>query len=246
MSTFVLVHGGGHGAWCWYKIVPRLEAAGHRVITPDMPGHGLDRTPLAGLTQHDYAAALVAVLDAIDEPVVLVGHSMGGMTVELAAEQRPDKVAAAVFLTAVVLRDGQSMMTHPELSADFAGRIGPNMDVDQQTGAAIFPPDQAAAFFYSDCDAADIALANRLIVGEPMSAMSTPIEITAERFSAVATFGIVTTEDRLNLPSLQRIMYDQVGVGKILTLDTSHSPFFSAPDALTEQLNSIAAHTVTP
>jgi pimeloyl-ACP methyl ester carboxylesterase len=47
MSTFVLVHGAWHGAWCWYKVVPRLRQAGHEVIAPDLPSLGRDRTPVA-------------------------------------------------------------------------------------------------------------------------------------------------------------------------------------------------------
>ena len=42
MSTYVLVHGSWHGAWCWFKITARLRAAGHTVVVPDMPGHGRD------------------------------------------------------------------------------------------------------------------------------------------------------------------------------------------------------------
>jgi pimeloyl-ACP methyl ester carboxylesterase len=50
MATFVLVHGAWHGGWCWHKIVPLLEAKGHRVLAPDLPGLGEDHTPLADLS----------------------------------------------------------------------------------------------------------------------------------------------------------------------------------------------------
>ena len=45
MAHFILVHGAWHGAWCWYKVVPLLRAAGHRVDAINLPGHGIDRTP---------------------------------------------------------------------------------------------------------------------------------------------------------------------------------------------------------
>ncbi len=51
MTTFVLVHGAFHGGWCWHKIVARLEAEGHTVFAPDMPGHGIDKTPIADVTR---------------------------------------------------------------------------------------------------------------------------------------------------------------------------------------------------
>ena len=85
MSTYVLVHGAWHGAWCWHKIVARLEARGHTVVAPDMPGHGMDRTPIEQVTLEDIAARLTSIIDAQDEPVVLVGHSYGGTMISQAA-----------------------------------------------------------------------------------------------------------------------------------------------------------------
>lgn len=79
MSTFVLVHGSWHAAWCWYKIVPRLERAGHRAIAIDLPGHGLDQTPLTDVTMDSYVDAIGGAVDEAGEPVVLVAHSRGGI-----------------------------------------------------------------------------------------------------------------------------------------------------------------------
>ena len=75
MSTFVLVHGAWHGAWCWEKVVPLLEGAGHEVVTLDLPGHGEDGTPALEVTMESYTDRVVGALDARSEPVVLVGHS---------------------------------------------------------------------------------------------------------------------------------------------------------------------------
>jgi pimeloyl-ACP methyl ester carboxylesterase len=56
MSTFLLVHGAWHGAWCWSKLVPELEALGHKTIVFDLPSHGEDKTPAGDVTLDDYAA----------------------------------------------------------------------------------------------------------------------------------------------------------------------------------------------
>jgi pimeloyl-ACP methyl ester carboxylesterase len=58
MSTFVLVHGAWHGAWCWYKVVPRLRQAGHEVIAPDLPSLGRDRTPIAEVSLDRWADSI--------------------------------------------------------------------------------------------------------------------------------------------------------------------------------------------
>ncbi|KAG6396209.1 hypothetical protein SASPL_142353 [Salvia splendens] len=99
----VLVHGACHGAWCWYKLKPLLEAAGHRVTALDLAASGIDRRSLQELrTLDEYSQPLLELMASIPatEKVVLVGHSLGGMNIALAMEMYPHKVAAAVFLAA--------------------------------------------------------------------------------------------------------------------------------------------------
>jgi pimeloyl-ACP methyl ester carboxylesterase len=104
MSTFVSVHGGWNGGWCWEKVVPLLEEAGHEVEAPDLPGLGEDRTPLPKVSLQGYADRICQVLEAQPEPVVLVGHSSGGIVISQAAEQRLDKVKLLVYLAAILLQ----------------------------------------------------------------------------------------------------------------------------------------------
>lgn len=92
MSTFVLIHGGWHGAWCWDRVAPLLEQGGHEVVSFDLPGHGEDRTPSVEVTLEGYTDRVVEALDALSEPVVLVGHSLGGTAISQAAERRPEKI----------------------------------------------------------------------------------------------------------------------------------------------------------
>ncbi len=92
MSTYVLVHGAWHGSWCWEKVVPLLEQAGHQVEALDLPGHGQDKTPIREITLAAYTNRVCETLDAQAEPVILVGHSLGGMVITQAAEERPAKI----------------------------------------------------------------------------------------------------------------------------------------------------------
>ncbi len=239
MSTFVLVHGGCHGAWCWYRLVPLLEAAGHRVITPDMPGHGIDRTPLKGLTQYDYADTVESVLRSLDEPAVLVGHSMGGMTVSLVAERCPELIDTLIYLAATVLSGGYSMMTDPAQAANTAA-LSMAMLPDVENDALIADPVATAPYFYSGCDPADIALAARLLSPEPLGAFATPIDVTDSRYGSVRRAGVVTLEDRMLPADMQRTMYAEDGITDIVTLPTGHSPFFAAPDSLAAALQRLA------
>ena len=90
VTTFVLVHGAWHGAWCWERLVPELEARGHQAVTMDLPAR--DGTA----TFDDYAKVVVEAAADVPGEVVVVGHSMGAMTAPLVVAQRP--VSALVLL----------------------------------------------------------------------------------------------------------------------------------------------------
>lgn len=99
----VLVHGACLGGWSWFKVAPALRAAGYRTDTPDLAASGVDPRALREVpTFRDYTGPLLELLASLPdgERVVLVGHSLGGLSVALAAETFPDKVAAVVFLCA--------------------------------------------------------------------------------------------------------------------------------------------------
>lgn len=102
-TRIILVHGTGHGGWCWYRVATLLRAAGHRVGAPDLAASGADARGLRDVpTFEDYTRPLLDALRGLPEGerAVLVGHSFGGMSIALAAEEFPEKVAAAVFVTA--------------------------------------------------------------------------------------------------------------------------------------------------
>ena len=110
MSIYVLVHGAWHGGWCWATVRTLLEREGHEVSAPDLPGHGDNKTPLEELSLERYARHICELLDAASEPVILVAHSMGGIVITQAAEYRPEKVKHLVYVTAYLLRSGESML----------------------------------------------------------------------------------------------------------------------------------------
>ncbi|CAA2975386.1 salicylic acid-binding 2-like, partial [Olea europaea subsp. europaea] len=102
---FVLVHGACHGAWCWYKLQPLLEAAVHRDTAFDLSASGINPKSLDELsTFPDYTLPLFKVMESIpsDEKVILVGHSLGGLNLAFAMEKHPEKISVAVFLAALM------------------------------------------------------------------------------------------------------------------------------------------------
>ena len=110
MSQFLLIHGAFHGAWCWHKAIPELEQRGHHAQAIDLPGQGQDQTPLAKVTLDTMVDRIVAALADLPEPVVLVGHSLGGMAISAAAEKAPERIKTLVFLAAFLPRDGEALL----------------------------------------------------------------------------------------------------------------------------------------
>jgi len=155
MTTFVLVHGASHGSWCWDKVVPLLEAQGHDVVAVDLPGntYGEFDIPPGQVTLDTYAQHGCKVLDQQDEPVVLVGHSLGGLTITQTAEYRPDKIKTLVYLTALLLRSGEAML--PVSSRDpetvRAGLQRDSWAVSEDLSVGIYHGDSLKPRFFSDC-----------------------------------------------------------------------------------------------
>ncbi|KAE9596636.1 putative carboxylesterase [Lupinus albus] len=100
---FVLVHGSCHGAWCWYKVASLLKSAGHQVTALDMAASGIHAKRVQELNSiKQYFEPLIEFLASLpqEERVILVGHSFGGVCISVAMEMFPNKIAAAVFVTA--------------------------------------------------------------------------------------------------------------------------------------------------
>ncbi len=229
MSSYVLVHGAWHGAWCWHKIVARLEAQGHTVYAPDMPGHGIDRTPIESVTLDDIVAKIGSVIAAAREPVILVGHSYGGAVITQTAERHAHGIAKLVYVAAFLLVEGQSTF-------DAAGS-----DDSALNGNILFSPDGRTATtdpavskeaFYGRCSDEDVALARSLLCPDAVAGFETPMRTSAANFGRLPRFYVECTQDRALPLARQRQLHAALPCRRVFTLETDHSPFFSMPDEL--------------
>ncbi|PHT55239.1 Salicylic acid-binding protein 2 [Capsicum baccatum] len=102
-KQFILVPGSCHGVWCWYKLKPLLEVAGHKVTTLDMAAFGIDLRKIEQLrTLDDYTLTFMELMELPpqEERAILVGHSFGGTNLTINMEKYPQKIYVVVFLAA--------------------------------------------------------------------------------------------------------------------------------------------------
>ena len=238
MATFILVHGAWHGGWCWERLTSLLTAAGHKVLAPDLPGMGADQRVLGDDPLGEWADFVADLASGAEAPVILVGHSRGGIVISEAAERVPDRIDRLIYLAAFLLLPGESL-------AEVAGRhagVGP--------GAAIRPSDdprrvavdleQALPIFYNLTPRDEARAAANRLVAEPLAALTTPLRITAERFGRVPRAYIETKHDRAVSLEMQREMQAALPCSPVMNLESDHSPFYSAVPELAEALLRLA------
>ena len=238
MSAFVLVHGSSHGGWCWDRVVPLLQQAGHEVAAPDLPAHGDDLTLAAEATLEGYLDRVTAVLDGLSGPAVLVGHSLGGAVISGVTERRPEKVGLLVYLTAYLLPDGRSVLEAAQ--ADEESTTLPNSDLDAERGVGMLRADAAKDVFYGDCSEEDARWAIERLTPEPLAPLATPVSISEANFGRARRTYIECLQDRAVGPATQRQMHTEMPCEKVISMDTSHSPFLSRPRELAGHLDSLA------
>ena len=231
MVTFGLVHGAYHGAWCWEKLTPELEHRGHQVLTVDLPAED----PQAGAAE--YAAAALTAFDGAGDDLVVVGHSLGGLTIPLIAAARP--VRHLIFLASMLPRPGQ---THDEVLSAEPDMVlpGPEGGAYRGPGGEIrWRPEAAARWFFADCSA-DVALwaASRLR-GQYWKITSEVTPLSA--WPEVPCSYVLGARDPVISPAWSRRAAPAVLGVKAIELDAGHSPFLATPTVLAPILDELAA-----
>ncbi|KAI3427805.1 AB hydrolase-1 domain-containing protein [Psidium guajava] len=249
-AHFVLVHGIGGGAWCWYKIRTLMESSGYTVSCLDLTSAGIDPTdPNTVLALDHYNKPLLDFLSTlpVDEQVILVGHSAGGLSVTQASGKFPGKIRVAVYVAATMLKYGfrtdQDVKDGaPDLSGfgdvnDLTFGLGP----DKPPTSTIIKQEFQRSIFYQMSPLEDSTLAAMLLKPGPVSALMTAKFAEEAGVERVRRVYIKTAQDRMVKPQQQDAMIARWPPGEVFTLDSDHSPFFSTPFLLFGLLVKVAA-----
>lgn len=234
MAAFVLVPGAWYTGWHWHEVVSLLEAEGHRAEALDLPGHGSNAAPVAERTLETFARHIAERVSAAGEPVVLAGHSMGGISITQAAELVPEQLAALVYVTAFLPADGQAL---PDLAShDPEDIVQANIVPDEASGTCTVAEAVRIDAFFSSCDPEVAAEAAARLEPESLAAIGGRVAITDERAGSVRRVYVECLDDRALTIDLQRAMQAARPCERVFSLAADHAPFLSAPRALADAL----------
>jgi pimeloyl-ACP methyl ester carboxylesterase len=251
-ATMLLVHGGAHGAWCWQ---PTLDVLSTPAVAVELPPRAIRGKPqtvappaeTARLGIADFADAVIAGADAAAlESFVLVGHSMGGLTVAEVARRVPGRVRHLVFVSCIVPPEGATMIDSlPEAVREMTRQsLGRAQGGDFSLGIGM--SDELKRFMF--CNDMDEAQA-RFVLERCGHECPTPFLETVSRAGlppALPKTYVRLLRDQALSPEDQDRQIANLraapgGSVAVVELDTGHDVMVSAPGALAEVLERIAA-----
>jgi pimeloyl-ACP methyl ester carboxylesterase len=233
-QTYVLVHGAWQAPYVWDNVRNDLLKEGNKVIVVELPGHGSDKTPPQHLSLDLYRDKVIEAISKADGKVILVGHSMGGMVVTAVAEKVPSKISKLVYIGAFLPSSGQALTDLAFSDPD--SKLGPLLIPSADQLTLDVKRDSLTYLFINDDSQAD---KNRVVDNyraEPAIPFTNKVVLTNEGFGSVEKVYIKTLQDIVISPGLQDRMIAGAGIKTVYEVNTSHSPFLSQPQAVSDIL----------
>ena len=233
-QTIVLVHGAYADSSSWNGSVKALRQAGHPVIAAANPLRGLESD----------AEYLRSVLDSIEGPIVIAGHSYGGAVMSHAADGNPN-VTALVYIASFLAETGESLA---ELVGKFPGaKLGgaaqpvPYATPDGGTATELYiDQEQFPALFAGDVDV-DVAL-QMAVTQRPLALAAFEAPATRAAWKSIESWVLLAEQDLAVPAELVRFMSERANA-HLVELDASHAVTVSQPDAVTDLILEAASKT---
>jgi pimeloyl-ACP methyl ester carboxylesterase len=240
MSVFVLVHGAFvGGGWSWGKVKSLLEAQGHSAIAPDLPGSGSDRTPLKEVTLQKYVDRIANLINEQSESVVLVGHSLGGITLSQTNEVVPDKISKLVYISAYLLQNGESNQSKAQEPEHASSKLLAWADFTEESLG--IKPEGLKEVFCADCSDEDVEQLKAKGQPQAFSPTGTPLQVNPDPNAyREKRYYIETLQDQCVPNAIQKKMYTALPCQQVMSMNTSHSPFFADPEKLVSYLSALS------
>ncbi|KAH6835999.1 methyl esterase 12 [Perilla frutescens var. hirtella] len=242
-KKFVLVHGEGFGAWCWYKSIALLEESGLVPVALDLTGSGIDLTDTNTVTTlADYSKPLIDYLQKLpeDEKVILVGHSSGGACISYALELLPEKIFKAVYVCGTMISDGQKPfdafaeeLGSAELFSPESKSLIYGNGRDNPPTGFMFEKQHMHGLYFNQSPSKDVALAMVSMRQVPLGPMMETLSLSEAKYGTGRRFYIQTLDDHALSPDVQeKLVRENSPEGVFKIKGSDHCPFFSKPQSL--------------
>lgn len=240
MSTFVLVHGGGHGGWCYQPVARLLREQGHEVYTPTLTGLGERAhllSPAVDLNLH--ITDVVKVMEFEDlQNVILVGHSYGGMVITGVADRVAERIANLVYLDAAYPMNGQSLA---DVAADMMSSAYQDVRTVDGVELVLWPGSYPMTDnnYYGVTDPEQIAWMKPKLTPHPWSCFSQKLELHNEAaLRQLPQSFIVCTA---NVQDEYREILHSLCEGRFWEIDTGHDLMITEPEWVAAALEASSA-----
>ena len=230
-KTFVLVHGGFHGGWCWHHVAKGLRALGHSVFTPTQTGCG-ERSHLISksITLDTFVDDIANVLEWEDlRDVILVGHSFGGNSISGVADRMPARIRQLIYLDAVMLEGGQTMFG--QIPSEVAAS---RLKAAEASGGVGIAPPQAS--YFGIVDPHQAAFVQARLTAQPLGVYTSPLNLAHQVGNGLPAVYVQCTDPVLEMLQSSR---DWVKARAMPTVEikTGHDAMVTAPERLTDLLD---------
>jgi pimeloyl-ACP methyl ester carboxylesterase len=236
MARYVLVHGGGHGGWCYQPVARLMRAQGHEVYTPTLTGLGEREhllSPAVDLETHITDVVKLLQFEDLSE-VILVGHSYGGMVITGVADRASERIRNLVFLDAAMPQNGQSLVDHAGpfmLAARTRSRIVNGMEL------VLFPGEDPMNFFGVK-DPEQIAWMKPKLTPHPWKCFDQKLVLKNEAAMRKIPLSVIVCSFHMNDEA--RAALKALSNGRFWEIDTGHDLMVTEPAAVAEMLLRIA------
>ncbi|XP_042487102.1 salicylic acid-binding protein 2-like [Macadamia integrifolia] len=242
---FVLIHGACHGAWCWYKLERLLTLVGHRVTSLDLAASGINPKQVHELLSFaDYYEPLMALMASLQEgeKVILVGHSLNGLSISVAMERFPEKISIAVFVSAIMPCPTSSLVAIEEKDDTKQPKASTELQYErrQVNGCTqVIPKPEKLAKQYQKSPPEDLTLATKLV--RPMGFFGKKeITVSEEKYGSVSRVFILCDEEDDIKEGLNQMIARYPPDEVIEIPGSDHMVMISKPHELCSHLQEIA------
>lgn len=234
MKNYLLIHGAWGAAWEFNKVAALLADGNSNVIALDLPGHGENKADIRAVTMASYVQTVVNAINALDEKVILVGHSLAGAVISQVAEIVPEKIDRLIYVAAMLLANGDTPLK--VMQNDPEGHLLPNTIFSEDGTYATLHEETVRNVLLNDVkDKVYLeSIVPKFLFKQATEPFMAQAQLSKARFGSVKKYYIKASVDQVISPTAQENMLKNWEINKTFTLKSGHFPLTSVPEQLVE------------